>query len=154
MPGINFPDQVLSLLHLELKLMYTAHVQRSSTFQGQNAEKVHCYILLQASCGQVEVVGTPHATNGVRRLVKSVVRGLKACQVSASRVLRECTSMALPAAPLPCPRLQCTCSKPSRYTDHKLVCPLCNQSCRPVPQSRCCPATQKGLKLIIQHPGY
>ena len=40
------------------------------------------FAVLQASCGQVEVVGTTHATTGVRRLVKSVVRGLKACQVS------------------------------------------------------------------------
>ena len=39
------------------------------------------YNVPQASCGQVEVVGTTHATTGVRRLVKSVVRGLKACQV-------------------------------------------------------------------------
>ncbi|KAL0034542.1 hypothetical protein WJX79_007603 [Trebouxia sp. C0005] len=33
-----------------------------------------------ASGEKVEVVGTTHATTGVRRLVKSVVRGLKACQ--------------------------------------------------------------------------
>ncbi|DBA78984.1 hypothetical protein WJX77_002706 [Trebouxia sp. C0004] len=33
-----------------------------------------------ASGGKVEVVGTTHVTTGVRRLVKSVVRGLKACQ--------------------------------------------------------------------------
>lgn len=57
--------------------------------EGQSAEKLLCSIFLQASCGQVEVVGTPHATNGVRHLVKSVVRGLKACQVSASHVLPQ-----------------------------------------------------------------
>ncbi len=39
-------------------------------------------MLMQASGGKVEVVGTTHATTGVRRLVKSVVRGLKACQVT------------------------------------------------------------------------
>ncbi|KAL3138016.1 hypothetical protein ABBQ38_005252 [Trebouxia sp. C0009 RCD-2024] len=33
-----------------------------------------------ASCGHVEVVGTPHTTQGVRRLVKSVIGGLKSCQ--------------------------------------------------------------------------
>jgi hypothetical protein len=32
-------------------------------------------------CSQVEVVGTAHSSNGVRRLVKAVLRGLRACQV-------------------------------------------------------------------------
>lgn len=32
---------------------------------------------------QVEVVGTAHSSTGVRRLVKAVLRGLRACQVPA-----------------------------------------------------------------------
>ena len=46
-----------------------------------DANKLHT--VLQATGGKVEVVGTTHVTTGVRCLVKSVVRGLKACQVSA-----------------------------------------------------------------------
>lgn len=36
---------------------------------------------LQFPSSPVEVVGTAHSSTGVRRLVKSVVRGLRACQV-------------------------------------------------------------------------
>lgn len=36
---------------------------------------------LQLSGSPVEVVGTAHSSTGVRRLVKAVVRGLRACQV-------------------------------------------------------------------------
>lgn len=56
-------------MFVQLKLMLTAVCPDTQ------------YNVPQASCGQVEVVGTTHATTGVRRLVKSVVRGLKACQV-------------------------------------------------------------------------
>ena len=45
--------------------------------------------LVQASPGQVEVVGTTHSTDGVKRLVKSVVRGLKACQVGINAQAKQ-----------------------------------------------------------------
>lgn len=45
-----------------------------------------CDVCVQADGNHVEVVATTHATTGVRHLVKSVVRGLKACQVCAHLV--------------------------------------------------------------------
>ncbi len=39
---------------------------------------------LQLPGSPVEVVGTAHSSHGIRRLVKAVVRGLRACQVPSS----------------------------------------------------------------------
>jgi len=55
---------------------------------------------MQASGGKVEVVGTTHATTGVRRLVKSVVRGLKACQVRFTILIGTVGDCILPATVL------------------------------------------------------
>lgn len=49
---------------------------------------VRCGQLLNKPCflqtrTKIEVIGTTHPTAGVKRLVKSVVRGLNACQVGA-----------------------------------------------------------------------
>ncbi len=55
---------------------------------------------MQASGGKVEVVGTTHATTGVRRLVKSVVRGLKACQVRSTILFSSVVDCILPATAL------------------------------------------------------
>ncbi len=58
------------------------------------------WMLMQASGGKVEVVGTTHATAGVRRLVKSVVRGLKACQVRSTILFSSVVDCILPATVL------------------------------------------------------
>lgn len=58
------------------------------------------WLLMQASGGKVEVVGTTHATTGVRSLVKSVVRGLKACQVRSTITFSTVGDCILPATAL------------------------------------------------------
>ncbi len=42
---------------------------------------------LQVSGSPIEVVGTAHTSTGVRRLVKAVVHGLRACQVCITSLM-------------------------------------------------------------------
>lgn len=76
----------------------------TSLFYGAHCKFFSCYdrtrMLMQASGEKVEVVGTTHATTGVRRLVKSVVRGLKACQVRFTVVFSTVVDCTLPATVL------------------------------------------------------